>query len=183
MVEILSILLQVAMEQKNPTEVKVGNNFNLMIDDEYILEWIKFVSKHQPDLKGFSVCPFAQSATYKIVKMSIHNIKPLSEEYDVVIFIVEDDLEHQFIINKCSELSKTYSEYSFFEDCKENSTFIDNIQTNNQRYNLILYQNKRKLTEFRKKLAKTSYYDFWSDNYLKKILDYDYEIVQKIRNK
>jgi len=32
-------------------------------------------------------------------------------------------------------------------------------------------------------LAKTNYYDLWEDEYLKKILEKDYEMVQKIRNK
>jgi hypothetical protein len=35
----------------------------------------------------------------------------------------------------------------------------------------------------RKILAKTEYYNLWDDEYLQKILEKDYEIVQKIRNK
>jgi hypothetical protein len=32
-------------------------------------------------------------------------------------------------------------------------------------------------------LAKTNYYDLWEDEYLQRILEKDYDEVQKIRNK
>jgi hypothetical protein len=32
-------------------------------------------------------------------------------------------------------------------------------------------------------LAKTSYYDYWDEEYLQQILEDDYEMVKKIRNK
>ena len=36
----------------------------------------------------------------------------------------------------------------------------------------------RKLKKFRKTLAKTSYYDMWDDEYLKEILEDDYDMVK-----
>ena len=73
--------------------------------------------------------------------------------------------------------------YKFFEDLPSYHNFINGIRTNNPAYNLILYQNAAFLTKMRCILAKTTYYDLWDDEYLKKILENDYEIVQKIRNK
>ena len=40
-------------------------------------------------------------------------------------------------------------------------------------------QPTQKLRKFRKNLASTSYYDLWDDDYLKEILEDDYDIIEK----
>ena len=146
-------------------------------------EWIQTIKKSHPDLKGHSICPFAKANTYKIVKCSINDIKPLDEEFGVVIFIVEDDLEIEYGYQKIEELNQKYPKYKFFDDFRDEPSFINKVQTNNGLYNLVLYQDSEFLTKMRKILAKTNYYDLWDDEYLKKILEDDYEVVQSIRNK
>jgi len=146
-------------------------------------EWIQTIKKSHPDLKGHSICPFAKANTYKIVKCSINDIKPLDEEFGVVIFIVEDDLEIEYGYQKIEELNQKYPKYKFFDDFRDEPSFINKVQTNNGLYNLVLYQDFEFLTKMRKILAKTNYYDLWDDEYLKKILEDDYEVVQSIRNK
>jgi hypothetical protein len=152
-----------------------------MIDD--LEEWIDKLKKSHPDLKGFSICPFAKTNTYKIINCSIDDIKPLDEEFGVVIFVVEDDLDIDYGYQKIQELNELYPKYKFFDDFRDEVSFINGVQTNNGLYNLILYQNEQFLTKMRKILAKTGYYDLWDDEYLKKILEKDYEMVQNIRNK
>ena len=152
-----------------------------MIED--LEEWIYNVKQHNPDLKGHSICPFAKQNTYKIVKSSINDIKPLDKEFGVVIFVVEDDLDLEYGYQKIDDLNKLYPKYKFFDDFRDEPSFIHGIQTNNGKYNLVLYQNAKFLTKMRCILAKTNYYDLWEDEYLKKILEKDYEMVQKIRNK
>ena len=152
-----------------------------MIED--LEEWICKVKQHNPDLKGHSICPFAKQNTYKIVKSSINDIKPLDKEFGVVIFVVEDDLDLEYGYQKIDDLNKLYPKYKFFDDFRDEPSFINGVQTNNGMYNLILYQNAEFLTKMRGILAKTAYYDLWEDEYLKKILEKDYEMVQKIRNK
>ena len=146
-------------------------------------DWIKQIQQSHPDLKGHSICPFAKANTYKIMQSPINDIKPLDEEFGVVIFIVEDDLDLDYGYQKIEELNKRYPEYKFFDDFRDESSFINGVQTNNGKYNLILYQNANFLTKMRKILAKTNYYDLWDDEYLKKILEKDYQTVQTIRNK
>lgn len=146
-------------------------------------DWIEYVKKSHPDLKGHSICPYAKANTYKIVKCSVNDIKPLEKEFGVVIFVVEDDLDLQYGHQKIKELNEDYPKYRFFDDFRDEPSFINGIQTNNSVYNLILYQNSEFLTKMRAILAKTSYYDSWDDEYLQKILEYDYELVQNIRNK
>jgi len=85
--------------------------------------------------------------------------------------------------NKIEELNQKYPKYKFFDDFRDEPSFINGIQTNNGMYNLILYQNAEFLTKLRQILAKTDYYDLWDDKYLQKILESDYKMVQKIRNK
>ena len=147
-----------------------------------IEKWIDYVKINNPDLKGHSICPFAKSNTYKIVKSPINDIKPLDEEFGVVVFIVEDDLDWEYALQKIDELNQKYPKYKFFDDFRDDPSFINGVQTNNGKYNLILYQNSEFLTKMRSILAKTNYYDSCDDEYLKKILEKDYEMVQKIRN-
>ena len=35
--------------------------------EQYILNWIKEVSKIRPELNGFAICPFAEKSKFKIV--------------------------------------------------------------------------------------------------------------------
>lgn len=152
-----------------------------MIED--LEEWIYKIKYHNPDLKGHSICPFAKANTYKIVNCPINDIKPLEDEFGVVIFVVEDDLDLNYGRQKIDDLNEMYPKYKFFDDFRDEPSFINGIQTNNGLYNLILYQNAEFLTKMRGILAKSNYYDLWDDEYLKKILEKDYEMVQKIRNK
>ena len=144
-------------------------------------EWIKTIQRSHPDLKGHSICPFAKANTYKIIQCSINDIKPLNEEFGVVIFVVENDLDLDYGYRKIEELNEQYPIYKFFDDFRDEPSFINGIQTNNGLYNLILYQNAEFLTKMRHILAKTNYYDLWDDEYLQKILEKDYESVQTIR--
>ena len=80
-------------------------------------------------------------------------------------------------------MSKKYLEYEFIDDFRDSDTFINGIQTNNTKYNLIICQNSEFLSKMRKILTKTDYYDLWDDKYLEEVLGKDYKIVQKIRNK
>lgn len=146
--------------------------------EAHIKDWIQKVSKVRPELGGFSVCPFASTAKYKIVECQAEDIIPISG-YDVVFYVVEDyfDLENvQFWVDFYNNL---YPEVLFFKDCGSYDTYIGDIKTNNGKYNLILMQDKEDLRKNRQRLAKTGYYHHWNDAYLREILGDDYEIVKK----
>lgn len=148
-----------------------------------LIEWISKISEENPDIGGFAICPFAKHNTYKIVKCSINDIKPLDEEFGVVIFVLEDDLDLSFARKKMEDLNKKYVKYIFLDDFRDEPSHIKGIKTNNGMYNLILCQNRDFLTKTRQKLAKTSYYDHWDDEYLQEVLGEQYQMVQKLRNK
>jgi len=143
----------------------------------YILNWIREVSKVRTELNGFAICPFAAKSKFKIIECSVEDICPI-DNYQVIIFIVEDYLDLNainFWVNFCNS---KYKGWKFFEDCGQYNTYINGIQTNNGKYNLILAQPTDKLRKFRENLVKTSYYDMWDDEYLKEILEDDYDLIE-----
>lgn len=148
--------------------VEMGPEKPVGVKAEYIKNWIKEVSQVRPELGGFSVCPFAAKAKYKIVECPIDKLE-LFDGYEVVIYIVEEeDLE---IINQwVRHYNNTFKEWMFFEDCASYNTFINGVQTNNGKYNLILGQPKDKLLKFREILKKTEYYSYWSKEYFNEIV-------------
>lgn len=143
----------------------------------YILNWIKDVSKVRPELNGFAICPFASNAKFKIVECPSEEIFPING-YQVIIYIIEDYFTLDSVQFWVDYYNSKYPNWKFFEDCGSYNTYINGIQTNNGKYNLILTQPTEKLTQFRQKLAKTSYYDLWDDEYLKQILENDYNMIK-----
>lgn len=147
--------------------------------ESFILNWIQEVSKIRPELKGFAICPFASTAKYKIIECSVKEIKPI-ENYQVIIYIIEDHLNLNEVQSWVNVYNAEFKNWKFFEDCGSYDTYIQGIQTNNGKYNLILAQPTQKLRKIRESLAKTDYYHLWNDDYLKKILDNDYDLVNGI---
>ena len=150
------------MEEKSDIEVKVV---------EHIEKWIQQVSQAHPELGGFSICPFAKKAKYKIVFCSVNSIQP-EEPYDVIIYVIDEEKLEE--IQKWVEiLNQKHPNWLFFEDCASYDTYINKIQTNNGKYNLILGQPKEKLRKFRDILKKTDYYSYWSQEYYDEIMSSD----------
>lgn len=147
------------IRQENPIAPKVRAD---------IENWIEEVSVVRPELRGFSICPFAKKANYKILQLDIDALYPI-DGFDVVIYILEEsDLE---TIQWWVEFyNKKYPDWMFFEDCASYDTYINGIKTNNGKHNLILGQPKEELLKFREALKKTSYYSNWSDEYYKEIV-------------
>lgn len=144
--------------------------------EQYILNWIHEVSKTRKELQDFAICPFASKSKYKIIECSIEDLY-IDNDYDVLIFVIESDLDLKTIEIWISYYNQLYSTWKFFEDCGSYDTFINGVQTNNGKYNLILGQPRKKLRKFRESLAKTDYYKMWSQEYLQKILEDDIDIL------
>jgi hypothetical protein len=147
--------------------------------ESYIHKWIKEVSKSRPELGGFAVCPYASSSKTLIVETTIDDIVPESG-YDVIIFIIQDFWRPDQVQKWVSHYNEKFPYYKFFEDLSCTDTFINGIKTNNEKYNLILCQSKKKLSKIRKKLMETEYYTYWTEEYLKEILGEDVKYMEKI---
>jgi len=151
--------------------------------NRYIRKWIRNLSKIRPELGNFSLCPFASTANFLIVETNLDKIVP-TLDYDVVIYIVEDHHDSDFLYNVVDNYNLQYLDYKFLADHKDEDTFINKVQSNNGKYNLVLVQPRKDLLEARKKLAKTNYYDNYEENYLKEVLEEDYDIIkQEINSK
>lgn len=146
--------------------------------EAHIDNWIRNVSKVRPELGGFSVCPFASTAKYTIIETLSEDIMPVTG-YDVVFYVVEDYFDLQSVQFWVDFYNKLYPEYIFLEDHASYDSYINGVQTNNGKYNLILMQSREKLRKHRHILQNIGYYSHWNDEYLKEILGDDYEIVKK----
>ena len=144
---------------------------------KYILHWIQEISKIRPELGNFSICPYASGANFSIQEQKLSQITP-NDDFDVIIYVVEDNLEAQFLYDTVDDYNRIYPDYKFISDHGKTKTYIQGIQTSNGKYNLVLCQSRNELTEARKKLAKTNYYDYWEKNYLKEVLEDDYGIIR-----
>ena len=142
----------------------------------YILHWIRQLSKIRPELGNFAICPYASSAKFTILDEKLSYIVPNSE-YDVTIYVVEDEIDAQYLYDAVDDYNQNYPDYKFIADHGKTKTYIQGIQTNNGKYNLVLCQSRNELTEAREKLAKTNYYDYWDKNYLEEVLEDDYRII------
>ena len=146
--------------------------------EQHIFKWIHEVSKVRKELNGFAICPFAAKSKYKVVECSASAIETV-EGLDVIIYIIEDHFNLEEVQEWVEICNLKYTDWKFFEDCGTYDTFINGVQTNNGKYNLILGQPKQKLRKFRETLAKTEYYNMWDDSYLREILEDDYDIIEK----
>ena len=139
---------------------------------DYINNWIKNISKKQKDLNGYAVCPFAKTATFKIIQTKNNQVILPEEEYEVILFVLSDDIQVEDQIKLCKRLCLQHKEYVFLPDFKERKTYIKSVETGNGKYNLILCQSKEKLNKARDILKKTNYYDNWDKNYYNEIMSY-----------
>ena len=144
---------------------------------KYILRWIQEISKIRPELGNFSICPYASGANFSVQEQKLSQITP-NDDFDVIIYVVEDSLDAQFLYDTVDDYNQNYPDYKFISDHGKTKTYIQGIQTSNGKYNLVLCQLRKELTEARKKLAKTNYYDYWEKNYLKEVLEDDYGIIR-----
>ena len=145
--------------------------------NRYILHWISQLSKIRPELGNFAICPYASKANYKIIEEKLSQIVP-NPDYDVIIYVVEDNMSAQFLYDAVDDYNRNYPDYKFIADHGKTKTYIQGIQTSNGFFNLVLCQPRKELTEARKKLAKTNYYDYWDKDYLEEVLEEDYKVVE-----
>lgn len=146
--------------------------------ESHIQKWIENISILHPEIGGFSICPYAKGSKYKILRESIENLKP-EDGYDAIIFGVDNSLSIDDILSWIAIYNNKYSDWKFFEDHRSYNTYINGVQTNNGKYNLIIAQPKEKLKKFRQILSKTNYYNYWSKDYLNEILEEDIHLFDK----
>ena len=136
---------------------------------EEVKEWIKELTVKREELGGFSICPYAFSALVHIEKRALSKVS-LIEGFDVVVFIVEDDISVASMLQKIAELNMVCRDYIWLDDHKEETTYLSGVQSNFGKANLILCQKRDKLLQARENLSKTDYYKYWSEELYNRIV-------------
>jgi hypothetical protein len=136
-----------------------------------IEDWIGRISQPKEQLGGFSVCPFAKSAEYDIIKTNGDDINPPPWDFELIVYVLPQHYTAEEIIAIANEYNKMYPDLVFLPDPKDRYTEINGIQTNNGEYNIILCQWRDNLDQARNKLKNTTYYTYWAEAYLKEILE------------
>ena len=144
-----------------------------------VREWIKEISMKRGELGGHAICPYAFSATVKIVERALKQLTLKAEfvkfieieKHDVAIFILEDDITAASMLQAISELSMMFRDYIFLDDHKSEPTFINGVQSNFGKYNLLIVQKRDKLLQARENLAGTNYYSFWTEEMYERIVN------------
>lgn len=142
-----------------------------------IYNWVKAIGTPKKELGGNSICPFAKLARrFKILQCGPNIIPPQDRDFDVLIYSLPESTTVSDINLLCVDLNEKYPDLIFLPDHKDRDTYINQVQTNNGKHNIILCQPKQKLKDARIALKKTNYYTYWDKDYLKEILGEDYDM-------
>lgn len=138
-----------------------------------IKEWIQKISESNEALGGYSICPYAGAAKYSVTECDLKDIvwKVDTSSDDIQIFIVEDDCTLDAIVDWRNALNRRYKDYLFLDDHIDEATFIQGIQSNFGKGNIMIAQRRDELYRARNTLHKTEYYSYWSEELYGRILN------------
>ena len=105
-----------------------------------VREWIRELTKQRGELGGHSICPYAFSASVRIEETALSEVT-LIEGADVTIFIV-GDCSVAAMMATVDHLNMIHSDYMWLDDHKDEPTFIQGVQSNFGKDNLILCQKR-----------------------------------------
>ena len=147
-------------------EIKRGNPIVDKVSE--VRDWIKHISEKRGELGGFAICPYAFSASVDIEEVALSEVT-LKKGADVTVFIV-GDCSVAAMMATVDHLNMIHQDYMWLDDHKDEPTFINGVQSNFGKDNLILCQKKDKLLEAREQLHKTDYYSHWHQEMYKRII-------------
>lgn len=133
-------------------------------------DWIKHISTPMKDIGGMPVCPYAKETKYQVISVKDNDINPPSWFFELIIYVFPNDITIRDLKLTAEKYNKIFPELIFLPDHKNHTTYINGIRTNNGKHNLLLCQYRRELENARNKLRKTNYYQYWTEEYLKEIL-------------
>ena len=109
-----------------------------------VKEWIQTLSESHEELGGYSICPYAGAAKFSVTECDLRDIvwKVDTSSEDVQIFIVEDDCTLDEMMDWRNALNRRYKDYLFLDDHRDEATYIQGIQSNFGKGNLIICKNK-----------------------------------------
>lgn len=143
-----------------------------------LLEWISALGVKHQELGGFAICPFIRNVPEsRFIPFDDRIIPPDHTNFDIIIYHVPNEYSEIRMEEICKDYNRAYPHLIFLADHKDRFTSINGIQTNNGKQNFILCQPRQRLRSARKSLARTNYYKFWENDYLKEVLDNDIDVI------
>ena len=149
-------------------------------------EWVSRISKSEPELGGFNICPFAKAALvankiyigyieYEIESYIEEYVKSCDDFEVIVFFNLKNTLTDRDLLDTIASLQKKIPDMIFLKDHPDSPGTIGTINTSNGKYPVILVQPRDELLSAREKLKKTKYYDYWTEKYKTEIWSYGNE--------
>ena len=148
-------------------EIKRGNPIVDKVSE--VREWIKHISEKRGELGGHAICPYAFSASVHIEERALSEVTLIEADAEVIIFIV-GDCSVAAMMATVDHLNMIHKDYMWLDDHKDEPTFINGVQSNFGKDNLILCQKRDKLLEAREQLHKTDYYSHWHQEMYERII-------------
>ena len=148
-----------------------------------LIDWIQRISERKDELGGFNICPFAKKAlddkkvfwSYIGQECEAYILRYIeaTPDFEVIVFYnLKKNLKDDDLKSIIAELQSKRNDMIFLKDHPDNPGNINGVNTSNNEYPTILVQPRVKLEQARDKLMKTNYYDYWSEEYKKEILNY-----------
>jgi hypothetical protein len=141
-------------------------------------KYIEYISKSRKELDGHAICPYAKKFADSVwiwktddmeerVNYYVNNF-PVNKK---VVVLIADPKKYSYKV--IQELCDKYQteELWLAPDHPEHYNEIGGVRTNNEDYAMILIQDREEIKKYSDILKGTSYYDFWSKEYYKEIVE------------
>jgi hypothetical protein len=146
-----------------------------------IEDYIDYISLKRKELGGHAICPFAKSFLNKVEIIESKDfwkdaIQCIENKEHPMLYLIYGDKD-QYDIEWLEWFCFTHKKYAEGKDLwliwdhPNQINKINNIETNNKKYAILLIQGLKELNKYSKKLHKTNYYDFWDKEYYNKIVE------------
>jgi hypothetical protein len=149
-----------------------------IISDESIVDhiktWIDYVATTETS-NGFVICPHATKALknqrLKILKYDPTGLDKLVDDFRAdantfkVWIMLADNPEIE-----CQQLNVKYPDIVWLYDIADDTGMIDGVATGNQKYDIILMQDKAELNKMSDMLNKSGYYTNWTKRYYDQVV-------------
>lgn len=145
-----------------------------------IKDYIDYISLKRKELGGHAICPFAKSFLDKVQIIEskdfwVDAIKCMDNKDHPMLYLIygdKDKYDTEWLKWFC-DIHKQYSRNKdlwLIWDHPDQINKINEIETNNKEYAILLIQKLSELNEYSKRLHKTDYYKFWNNEYYNKIV-------------
>jgi hypothetical protein len=143
-----------------------------------INKYLKYISESQKNLDGHAICPYAKKFADSIWVWKTHDLEERVNYYvnnfpvnKKVVILIADPKKYSY--KAVQELCDKYQteELWLAPDHPEHYNEIGDVRTNNEDYAMILIQDREEIKKYSDILKETSYYDFWSKEYHKEIVE------------